>query len=308
MNEACKYAPLHEKSSFILDAEIVATGANGQFLPFQSLSGRARKNVSIADIKVPVAVMVFDLLFLERSLLTESLTQRLAQLHQLHFRFPTQLITSDPVEAETLLDASIKAGCEGLMMKESDTTYEPDKRHDGWVKLKKDYTDLGDTLDVVPIGAWWGTGRKCGWYSPILLAVWNKETETLESLCKCISGFTDEYYKQMLVKYSEAAGTILPKAPANVSVPDSLQPNLWFTPMEVWEVLGAEFSLSPIQETGSDLLPDSCGGRGLSLRFPRFLKVRDDKKIEDATTTEQIVEMFLAQPNRSVDTGANDDI
>jgi DNA ligase-1 len=47
---------------------------------------------------------------------------------------------------------------------------------------------MGDSLDLVPIGAWWGLGRKAGWYSPILLGLYNPETGALEAVCKCISG------------------------------------------------------------------------------------------------------------------------
>lgn len=65
-------------------------------------------------------------------------------------------------------------------------TYEPDQRSAGWLKVKKDYLEgLGDSLDLVPIGAWWGNGRKAGWWSPILLAARNPESGALEAVCKC---------------------------------------------------------------------------------------------------------------------------
>lgn len=65
-------------------------------------------------------------------------------------------------------------------------TYEPDQRSMGWLKVKKDYLEgLGDSLDLVPVGAWWGTGRKAGWWSPILLAARNPESGALEAVCKC---------------------------------------------------------------------------------------------------------------------------
>ena len=76
------------------------------------------------------------------------------------------------------------------------STYEPDKRQESWMKVKKDYEEgLSDTIDVVPIGAWWGNGRKAGWFSPFLLAVYDRENEVYYSLCRCMSGFTDEFYK-----------------------------------------------------------------------------------------------------------------
>ena len=64
-----------------------------------------------------------------------------------------------------------------------------DKRTSAWLKLKKDYViGLGDSLDLVPIGAWHGNGRKAQWWSPILLAVWDPSEEKLVAVCKCMSG------------------------------------------------------------------------------------------------------------------------
>ena len=82
------------------------------------------------------------------------------------------------------------------------TAVEPDKRTLGWCKVKKDYADGSDSMDLVPIGAWHGNGRKAGWWSPILLALRNEEDGTLQAVCKCISGFTDQFYKDLNVTYS----------------------------------------------------------------------------------------------------------
>jgi DNA ligase-1 len=79
---------------------------------------------------------------------------------------------------------------------------EPDKRTLGWCKVKKDYADGSDSMDLVPIGAWHGNGRKAGWWSPILLALRNEDDGTLQAVCKCISGFTDQFYKDLNVTYS----------------------------------------------------------------------------------------------------------
>jgi DNA ligase-1 len=68
-------------------------------------------------------------------------------------------------------------------------TYEPDKRTSAWLKLKKDYVNgLGDSLDLVPIGAWHGNGRKAQWWSPILLGVWDPDAGQFVGVCKCMSG------------------------------------------------------------------------------------------------------------------------
>ena len=68
-------------------------------------------------------------------------------------------------------------------------TYIADKRTSAWLKLKKDYVlGVGDSLDLVPIGAWHGNGRKAAWWSPILLAVWDEKAAEFVGVCKCMSG------------------------------------------------------------------------------------------------------------------------
>ena len=74
------------------------------------------------------------------------------------------------------------------------STYEPDKRLDSWLKVKKDYDTTFDTIDLIPIGGWHGQGRKAKWWSPILLACRDPETGALQAVTKCMSGFTDAFY------------------------------------------------------------------------------------------------------------------
>ncbi|BGP14288.1 hypothetical protein JCM10213_004252 [Rhodosporidiobolus nylandii] len=173
-------------------------------------------------------------------------------------------------------------------------TYEPDKRADSWCKVKKDYLeDLGDSLDLVPIGAWHGQGRKAGWWSPFLLAVYDEDTGTYSAVCKCISGFTDAFYKEYKAKYSEDPDNELTSRECYPEIDaGGLRPDVWFRPSEVWEIRGADFTLSPVYPAARAQLG---GERGASVRFPRFIKVRDDKGIENATTAEQLAAMYEAQ-------------
>ena len=90
---------------------------------------------------------------------------------------------------------AFEAGTEGLMLKSLEGKYEPSKRTESWIKLKRDYCEgLHDTLELVVIGAWQGQGRKVKWYSPFLLAAYDPDTETLQTVCRCLSGFSDEFY------------------------------------------------------------------------------------------------------------------
>ncbi|WVR03929.1 hypothetical protein IAU60_000928 [Kwoniella sp. DSM 27419] len=174
-------------------------------------------------------------------------------------------------------------------------TYEPDQRSQGWLKVKKDYLEgLGDSLDLVPIGAWWGQGRKAGWWSPILLACHNPESGALEAVCKCISGFSDAFYKDLTKRYPPEG---LPEkcsktTPLGFYDTNGLTPDVWFNPSEVWEIRGADITLSPVYPAASSLLGSE---RGLSIRFPRFMKIREDKTWEQATTSDQFAEMYRKQ-------------
>ncbi|XP_020276854.1 DNA ligase 6-like [Asparagus officinalis] len=79
-----------------------------------------------------------------------------------------------------------------------DAGYCASKRTDAWLKVKRDYIEeLGDSLDLVPIGAWYGNGRKAGWYSPFLMACYNPDAKEFQSVCRVMSGFSDEFYKSV---------------------------------------------------------------------------------------------------------------
>ena len=172
------------------------------------------------------------------------------------------------------------------------STYEPDKRLDSWLKVKKDYSTTFDTLDLIPIAGWHGQGRKAAFWSPILLAVRNPDTGSLEAVCKCISGFTDAFYKENKAFYSKEEGTnVLGKKPGYVEY-EGGYPDVWFEPQEVWEMAFADITLSPVYTAAIGLASEE---RGLSLRFPRFLKKRTDKSIEEASTNEFLAGLWRKQ-------------
>jgi DNA ligase-1 len=173
-------------------------------------------------------------------------------------------------------------------------TYEPDKRLDSWLKVKKDYSTTFDTLDLIPIAAWHGQGRKAKWWSPILLAVHNEETGALEAVCKCISGFTDAFYKANKEFYSEDGDHVLREKPSYVDYGG--HPDVWFEPQEVWEMAFADVTLSPTYTASIGLVSEE---RGLSLRFPRFLKKREDKGIEEASTSEFLAGLWRKQEEKA---------
>ncbi|KAG7294147.1 hypothetical protein NEMBOFW57_004215 [Staphylotrichum longicolle] len=175
-------------------------------------------------------------------------------------------------------------------------TYEPDKRLDSWLKVKKDYnTAASDTLDLIPIAAWHGQGRKAKWWSPILLAVRNDATGCLEAVCKCMSGFTDAFYKANRAFYdpdgAEGARNTVGRKPGWIEYEGGV-PDVWFEPCEVWEVAFADITISPTYTAAIGLVRED---KGLSLRFPRFLRKREDKGVEEASSSEFLAGLWRKQ-------------
>ncbi|GKZ83971.1 hypothetical protein AnigIFM56816_009288 [Aspergillus niger] len=177
------------------------------------------------------------------------------------------------------------------------STYEPDKRLESWLKVKKDYSTSSETLDLIPIAGWHGQGRKAKWWSPILLAVRNPETGSLEAVTKCMSGFTDKFYQANKDKYAEGTPNVISR-PSYVEYYG--EPDVWFEPQEVWEMAFADITLSPTYTAALGLVSDE---RGLSLRFPRFLKVREDKSIDEATTSDYLAYLWRKQSERTKQEG-----
>ncbi len=286
--------------SIVLDAEAVAYDVNeDKILPFQILSTRARKGVTLDSIKVHVCVYAFDCLYLNgEALLKKSLTERREALYSAikstkgKLELATAKISHDVDELSTFLDDSVMHGTEGLIVKTLDDSYEPSKRSSHWLKLKKDYLDgVGDTFDLVPIGAWFGKGKRTGVYGSYLLAVWDPENEEYQVITKIGTGFSEELLKDLFSKNAVVADGLKKKY---YNCPDTLTPDVWFEPTSVWEVKAADLSISPVYRAGIGLVDE---GKGISIRFPRLVRVRDDKGPEDSTSPDQVADMYRNQAN-----------
>eukprot|EP00475_Leptophrys_vorax_P001696 TRINITY_DN10933_c0_g1_i5.p1 TRINITY_DN10933_c0_g1~~TRINITY_DN10933_c0_g1_i5.p1 ORF type:complete len:554 (-),score=158.12 TRINITY_DN10933_c0_g1_i5:43-1704(-) len=290
-------------TSCIIDSEVVAFDPNnGKILPFQVLSTRKRKDVDASTISVQVAIYAFDVLYLNgHSLLEKPLIERRKILHQHLKPIPGKVMyaeymdTSDPQEIEKFLNFAIENNCEGLMVKtlEEEASYEPDKRSHSWLKVKKDYLDgVTDTLDLVPIGAYPGKGKRTGVFGAYLLACYDADNDMYQSICRIGTGFSDQVLEEL---YNATKDGEVIKPPSNFMYPSNDVPEYWFEPKFVWEILAADLSLSPAHKAAVGLVDEN---KGIALRFPRFIKVRTDKSAEDATTAEQVAEMFNNQHQR----------
>jgi len=286
-------------SSFILDAEAVAYDIKKKaLLPFQILSTRARKDVDESDVKIQVIVCVFDILFLNgKSLLETPLTER-RELLLRHFKpvenkfcFATSHDGSTTEDIEGFLHKAVEDQCEGLMVKTlhgPDSFYQPARRSLNWLKLKKDYlNNLADSLDLVPIGAYYGKGKRTGTYGAYILAAYDDEEEEFQSITKIGTGFSDKALEEFTEFFK---GHISPNKPASYIC--DMTPDVWFNPAQVWEVRAADLSISPIHKAAIGKVDQ---GKGIALRFPRFLRIRDDKSCENATNALQVADMYLSQ-------------
>lgn len=199
------WAQKNNLKSFIIDSEIMAYDSKtSQILSFQALSSRSRTkdNVKMKD-QVEVKLFVFDiLLFNDKNILLESFENRRKRLESLDYSNQHSISRADFKDLENLeevqeyLDESVNKGCEGLMVKtlDIDATYQPSRRSFKWLKLKKDYLmnqGLGDSFDLVIIGAAWGEGKRTGRFGAFLVACYNDAMDSFESCCRVGTGFSD---------------------------------------------------------------------------------------------------------------------
>ena len=281
----------------IFEAEIVAINENtGEFLPFQELMHRRRKyKLKEAVLQYPITVNFFDVLYFDgKNCLNMKYSERRKILEnsvkENNFaKLVPMAIVKNENEVEDFLENSINSGCEGLMLKILDAAYRAGIRGGNWLKLKREYrNELGDSLDLVVIGAYFGKGRRTGRYGTLLLATYNPEKDNFPSICKVGTGFTDESLDQL---YQILSNKVILKK--NPRIESEMEADVWFEPELVLEIVASEITLSPIHKTALDTIRK---GAGLALRFPKFTgKIRIEKGSEDASTDEEVYSLYKGQ-------------
>jgi len=251
----------------ILDGEVIAI-KDDKPMPFQSVLRRFRRRHDIAEAQDAIEMVpnVFDILYLDgETLIDLPLEKRRERLESVVNRYiAPQLVSSDPLEIERTYKAALDAGHEGIMIKVPDSPYSPGQRGKNWIKIKPEV----DTLDLAVIGGEWGEGKRAHVFGSFLVAC--QDQGKLIALSRVATGFSDE---QLIEVYDLLKDRVMKKSGKEVS----------FEPDLVFEVGYAELQVSPTYEGG------------FALRFPRFIRIRDDKDITDVETLESIRERYFRQ-------------
>jgi DNA ligase 1 len=292
-----------EGDGVILEGEAVPVDTStGELLPFQLISQRRGRKHDLAKTvgEIPIAFFPFDLLYAGMVDYTDRpYLERRERLRSLIPRndktdLSRQKICNDPEQLDEFMRQAVADGCEGLMIKSirPESTYKAGARGWTWIKYKREYkSEMQDSVDLAVVGAFAGRGRRGGAFGALLLAAYDESADMFRTACKCGSGFTDEDLSKLpkvLEKYR-----IDHRHPR---VDSKIEPDVWFVPGLVLEIVGAEITLSPIHTCGMNIIR---GGAGLAVRFPRFTgRYREDKSAEDCSTTREVVEMYRAQLKR----------
>jgi DNA ligase-1 len=283
----------------IVEAEAVAVDPEtGEMKPFQELMHRRRKyGIKEAMEEHPITLFMFDVLYVDgKDLTLQPYPVRHKHLENVieqtdNVKVAESIIAEDPEQLELFFEKTVESGSEGIMCKSmnQDSVYQAGARGWLWIKYKRDYkSEMTDTVDLVVVGAFHGRGKRAGTYGAFLLAAYDPDTDTFETVTKVGTGFTDEDLEKlpkMLKKHQIAH--------RHPRVDSTLEMDVWFEPAVVLETRGAEITLSPIHTCAMNVIREASG---LAIRFPRFTgKYRVDKSPEDATTTKEVVEMYRSQ-------------
>jgi DNA ligase-1 len=298
--DGVKYVREHVKAEeAIVEGEAVAVDAEtGEMKPFQELMHRRRKyGIKEAMEEHPITLFMFDVLYVDGKDLTqqpypvrhEHLQKVIEQTDNV--QVAEYIIAEDPEQLEQFFEKTVESGSEGIMCKSinPDSVYQAGARGWLWIKYKRDYrSEMTDTVDLVVVGALHGRGKRAGTYGTFLLAAYNPDKDVFETVTKVGTGFTDadlEKLPEMLNKHKISH--------QHPRVNSTLEVDVWFEPTVVLEIRGAELTLSPVHTCAMNIIRE---GSGIAIRFPRFTgKYRVDKSAEDATTTQEIVEMYRSQ-------------
>jgi DNA ligase 1 len=277
-------------------AEVLAYNLESEeFLPFQVTTRRRRKyNIEETARSMPLKAFVFDILYKDGTpLIDRPLVERMKILEETIGADDILMLTANHIvsDAQTLsllFEEAISSGLEGIVVKKLASPYEAGARNFNWVKLKRHSSGaLHDTIDCVILGYIFGRGRRATLGAgALLVGVYDARQDIFVTISKIGTGLSDEEWRSIRQR---TKGLVVDHKPARVS--SLIEPSVWLEPEIVIEVLADEITRSPVHTAGK-----TGAGPGYALRFPRLIAFRDeDKKPEDATRVEEIIEMYENQ-------------
>jgi len=289
-------AALPAKSA-IFEGEALAYNARERkYYSFQQTIQRKRKHgVEKMASDFPLRLFAFDIMYLDGKDLT--LTPYLGRRKALErlVEGSKTIVKSDLIytDSEKKLDEyfqrALSEGLEGIIAKDLAQPYVAGARKFAWIKLKKSYGAMADSVDAVIVGYYLGKGAREEFkFGGVLAAVQNEETGMLETIAKIGGGFTEDEMSSLAGALEKLKAKEKPR-----DVASNLEPDFWVQPKIVITVAADEITLSPMHTAGS------AGGTGYALRFPRMVSMRDDKSPSDATTVREVISMFEMQRRKN---------
>ncbi len=259
----------------------------GKPMPFQFLSQRIRRKYEIDKVvkEIPIQVNLFDIVYLNgKSLFNTPMGERRKELESIikpkpgKFQLAKQIVTKDMKKAEEFYKEALAAGQEGLIIKNMEATYQPGRRVGYWLKIKPTM----ENLDLVIIGAQWGTGKRTGWLGSLVLGCRNGD-EFLE--CGMIGTGIKEKKQEGEKGSEDVTFTQLTKL-LKPYIESEKGRDIRIKPKLVVEVAYEEVQKSPNYSSG------------YALRFPRVVRIRFDRKASDSDTLERIKKLNEKQRGR----------
>ncbi|MEM7821606.1 MAG: ATP-dependent DNA ligase [Candidatus Aenigmatarchaeota archaeon] len=244
-------------------------------LPFQVLSQRIHRKYDIDKMvkEIPVQVNLFDVVYLDgKTLFKEPFLERRKILEKIvkpipgKFQLTKQIISDDVKELERFYKEALSAKQEGLMLKVLSAPYTFGRHVGTMYKIKP----IMETLDLVVVGATWGEGTRAKWLSSYVLACRDPDTGKFLSCGMMGTGLTEENFQLMT---DILKPLIISEKGREVKI----------KPKVVVEVAFQEIQKSPNYESG------------LALRFPRMIRIREDKGPDEADTIDRVEELYKSQ-------------